>query len=239
MAKEGPMRVKAMGSLLLVLGLLAACGGGAAPAPAEASEGTASEGGTWSGTVTRRWEQDVEQFGEGMESRARQTYEAVAQISSVQVDIGAWELSGSAEIVSTFTSDYQNRMTSSLGPCNAHYTDDAKGQGNVPVEGGLEAGDGFYQFHVNISGLDGANETMRDDSGCRGPNKRETVPWGVAPVTVAQSGDLDDPDHISGSSETREGAKETITWDLKRTTQPAGGAPGAGARPTATVEPGS
>jgi hypothetical protein len=206
------MRMKAMGSILLVAGLLAACGGGATPM-AEASEGTE---GTWSGTVKRRWEEIVEQAGEGMESKTVQFYEAVVQISSVQVDVGAWELSGNADIVSTFTSDYKSRTTSPLGPCNVHYTDDAKGSGSVAVEGGLEAGDGFYQFHVNVPGLDGSNDTVRDDSGCRGPNNRETTPWPVAPITVGGSGDLTDPDHISGSSETRDGAKETVTWDLRR-----------------------
>lgn len=211
------MRLEARGSFLLVLGLVAACGGGAAPPPtAEASEDSAPAGGSWSGTVTRRWEEIVEQTGEGMESKTAQFYEVVVRLSSAQVDVGAWELTGDAEIVSTFTSDYKSSTTSSLGPCNVHYTDDAKGSGTVEVEGGLEAGDGLYQFHVNVPGLDGSNETVRDDSGCRGPNKTETTPWPVAPIRLGGSGDLTDPDHISGSTETQNGAKETVTWDLRR-----------------------
>lgn len=210
------MRLKATGSVVLVLGLLASCGGGTSPPAAEASEGTDAEG-TWSGTVTRKWEESVERLGEGMESKTTQIYEATVRISSNQVDVGAWELSGDAEIVSTFTSDYKSSTTTPLGPCNVHYTDDAKGTGTVEVKGGLEAGDGFYQFHVNVAGLEGTNETVRDDSGCRGPNKSETTPWPVAPVTVGGSGEMGDADHISGSSETQNGAKETVTWELRRT----------------------
>jgi hypothetical protein len=99
-----------------------------------------------------------------------------------------------------------------------HYTDDAKASGSVQVEGGLEAGDGFYQFHVNVPGLDGTNETVRDDSGCRGPNNSETTTWSVAPITAGGSGDLTDPSHISGSTtEPREGGEDTVKWDLTRT----------------------
>jgi hypothetical protein len=208
------MRREAIGSGLLMVWLLAACAEGTAPSPEE----TASADGTWSGTVTRIWKESVEQSGEGVDSLITQSYEAVVQVSSIQADVGAWELAGNAEILSSFKSDYKSRTTTPLGPCNVHYTDDAKASGSVQVEGGLEAGDGFYQFHLSIPGLDGSNDTVRDDSGCRGPNNIETTPWSVAPITAAGSGDLTDPDHISGSTtEPREGGEDTVTWDLTRT----------------------
>jgi hypothetical protein len=85
--------------------------------------------------------------------------------------------------------------------------------GSVEVEGGLEASDGFYQFYVNIPGVDGSNDTVRDDSGCNGPNNRETTPWAAAPITAAGSGDLTGPRTISGSSSVpRTGGEETVSW---------------------------
>lgn len=207
------MRSEAIGSGLLIVWLLTACAEGTAPPPEE----TASMGGTWSGTVTRIWNESVEQSGEGMHSLTSQSYRAVVLVSSVEGE-GAWELAGKAEIVSSFTSDYERRTTTPLGPCKVHYTDDARASGSVQVEGGLEAGDGFYQFHLNIPGLDGSNDTVRDDSGCHGPNNRETTPWSVAPITAGGSGDLTDPDHISGSTTApREGGEDTVKWDLTRT----------------------
>jgi hypothetical protein len=178
-----------------VVWLLAACSQGTAPA--EPAEETAATHGTWSGTVTRTWSERVEQSGDNDHSLITQSYEAVVQVSSNQVDVGAWELFGNAELISSYTSDYKSHTTSPLGPCNIHYTDDAKGNGTVQVTGGLEAGDGFYQFHVQIPGLDGNNETVRDDSGCSGPNNSETTPWSVALITAGGSGDLTDPNHIA------------------------------------------
>jgi len=211
------MRPTAIGAGLVVVWLLAACSQGSAPAePAEG--GTTPTDGTWSGTVTRTWSERVEQSGDGVHSLITQSYEAVVRISSNQVDVGGWELFGNAELISSYTSDYESHTTTSLGPCNIHYTDDAKGNGTVQVTGGLETGDGFYQFHVYIPGLDGSNETVRDDSGCSGPNNSETTPWSVAPMPAGGSGDLIDPNHISGSTtQPRQGGEDSVTWDLTRT----------------------
>ena len=207
------MRSEAIGSGLLLAWLLASCAEGTAPPLEE----TASTDGTWSGTVTRIWSESVEQSGTGMHSLTTQSYRAVVQVSSIQGDVGAWELAGNAEIVSSFTSDYESSTTTALGPCNVHYTDNAKASGSVQVEGGLEAGDGFYQFQLNIPGLDGNNDTVRDDSGCRGPNNTETTPWSAAPISAGASGDLTDPNHISGSTtQPREGGEDTVIWDLTR-----------------------
>jgi len=209
------MWTKAIGGGLLA-SMLAACGQETSPLPTAGE--TAPANGTWSGVVTRTWSESVAQSGDGVQSLVSQTYKAVVQVSTTQVDAGVWELGGSAEIVSTHTSDYQSRTTTSLGPCNVHYTDDAKGNGSVQVEGGLEAYDGSYQFHLNIPGLDGSNETVRDDSGCGGPNNSETTPWSVGPVTAGGSGDLSGSNHISGSTtEPREGGEDTVTWDLTLT----------------------
>ena len=209
------MWTKAIGASLLV-SMLAACSEETSPLPAAGE--TAPADGTWSGVVTRTWSESVEQSGDAVQSLVSQSYKAVVQVSSTQVDVGVWELGGDAEIVSTHTSDYQSHTTTSLGPCNVHYTDDAKGNGSVEVEGGLEAYDGFYQFHLNIPGLDGSNQTVRDDSGCGGPNNSETTPWSVAPITVGGSGNLAGSNHVSGStSEPREGGEDTVTWDLTLT----------------------
>jgi len=213
------MRTKLIGVGLLVVSMLAACDQETPALPA--AEETAPVNGTWSGVVTRIWSERVEQSGDGSHSLITQSYKAVVQVSSTQVDVGGWELAGNAEIVSTYTSDVQNRMATLQGdPCNVHYTNDAKGGGTVQVEGGLEAYDGFYQFHVNIPGLDGSNQTVRDDSGCHGPNNSETTHWPVAPITAGGSGDLTDPNHILGSTtESREGGEDTVTWDLTFTVQ--------------------
>ena len=210
------MRTKVIGAGLLVVSMLAACDQGTSPLPT--AEETALTNGTWSGVVTRIWSESVEQSGDGVHSLITQSYEAVVRVSSAQGAVGGWELAGNAEIVSTYTSDFQSRTTTSLGPCNVHYTDDAKSRGTVQVEGGLEAYDGFYQFHVKIPGLDGSNQTVRDDSGCHGQNNSETTPWSVAPITAGGSGDLTDSNHISGSTtEPREGGEDTVTWDLTLT----------------------
>jgi len=134
------MRTKAIGSGLVVVWLLAACAQGTAPLPpAEPAGGTAPAHGTWSGTITRIWSERVEQSRGGAHSLITQSYKAVVRISSTQVDVGGWELAGNAELISSYTSDYESHTTTSLGPCNVHYTDDAKGSGTVQVEGGLEA----------------------------------------------------------------------------------------------------
>jgi hypothetical protein len=80
------MSTKAIGSGLLVVWLLSACAEGTAAPPAD--EETAWDG-TWSGTLTRTWSESVGQSGGGVQSVITQSYEAVVQISSTQVDIGA------------------------------------------------------------------------------------------------------------------------------------------------------
>lgn len=205
---------RAIGAGLFVALLLAACGESspAAPAPSEPA-------GTWSGTVTHRWSQTVEQSGEGTRSAITQTYEATVQVSSTQADIGAWELTGQATVKASFDSDYESRLTTPLGPCNTHYTD------KVPlttfsgaVEGGLEIVEGFYQFHVSIPGFDGAISTaVRDDTGCAGGNTTETNPWPVAPVTVGGNGNVTSPSVISGSTiRPVDNGEDVTTWNLTR-----------------------
>lgn len=165
------------------------------------------------GSITRRWSESVTQSGSGTSSVITQEYRAAVEVSLSKVDEGAWIISGPASISSAYTSDWRSNQTSSLGPCNAHYTDDASATGTVDVEGGLEARDGSFQFHVNIPGVDGSNVTVRDDSGCNGPNKQETAPWSVAPITASGSGDMTGARTISGRSSTpRENGEDTVTW---------------------------
>lgn len=251
------MRTKAIGSGLLVIALLSACGTAApspsptpspSPSPCASPAGQADQsqdpaapessvsssacpggagpggvgtgsgagGGGFDGSITRKWSERVTQSGDGFSSEITQQYMAVVQVTLTNVDIGGWEITGRADVTSSFTSDATSRMTTLLGaPCNTHYTDDASGSGTVTVTGGLEARDGFYQFYVDIPAVDGSNDTVRDDSDCDGPNYREITPWPVGPITAAGNGDVTDPDVITGSSsEPREGGEDTITWSF-------------------------
>jgi len=188
--------------------------GTGAGGPTAGGSGTAGGGGP-DGSVTRTWSEDVRQTGDGTSSVITQQYMAVVSVSLSKVDEGAWTISGPASVSSTFTSDWKSNQTSPLGPCNVHYTDNATAMGTVEVEGGLEARDGFYQFYVNIPGVDGSNDTVRDDSGCNGPNNLETTPWAAAPITASGSGDMADPRTVSGSSnEPRTGGEDTVTWSF-------------------------
>ena len=172
-------------------------------------------GGGPDGSITHTWSERVTQTGDGTSSVITQRYTAVVSVSLTKVDEGAWTISGSASITSSYTNDWKSSQTSSLGPCDVHYTDNATAMGTVEVEGGLEAWDGFYQFHVNIPGVDGSNDTVRDDSGCKGPINRETTPWAAAPVTAGGSGDMSGPRTISGSSsEPRTGGEDTVSWSF-------------------------
>ena len=182
--------------------------------PPGAGSGAAAGGGP-DGSITRTWSESVTQLGSGTSSVITQQYKAVVSVSLSKVDEGAWTISGPANVSSTFTSDWKSNQTSPLGPCNVHYTDNASAMGSVQVEGGLEARDGFYQFHVNIPGVDGSNDTVRDDSGCNGPNNQETTPWAAAPITAAGSGDMTDARTISGSSsEPRTGGEDSVSWSF-------------------------
>ncbi len=172
-------------------------------------------GGGPDGSITRKWSESVTQSGGGTSSVITQQYTAVVNVSLNKVDEGAWTISGSASISSTYTSDWTSNQVSSLGPCNVHYTDNASASATVDVEGGLEAYDGFYQFHVNIPGAEGSNATVRDDTGCNGPNKQETTPWSAAPITASGSGEMTGARSISGgSSEPRQGGEDTLTWSF-------------------------
>jgi hypothetical protein len=172
-------------------------------------------GGVPAGSITRSWSESVTQRGSGTSSVITQRYTATVDVTLTKVDEGAWTIAGTADIESAFTSDWVSQQTSTLGPCNVHYTDDATASGTVDVEGGLEAYDGFYNFYVNIPGVDGSNDTVRDDSGCNGSNKQETTPWSAAPTTESGSGEMTGPRTISGSSRTpREGGEDTLTWSF-------------------------
>jgi hypothetical protein len=197
---------------VLVVAVLSAC------AETEAETETASESpsrGGANGSITRKWSESVTQTGGGTSSVITQQYLAVVSVSLSKVDEGGWTISGPASISSAYTSDWRSDQTSALGPCNVHYTDNASASDTVDVEGGLEARDGFYQFYVNIPGADGSNATVRDDSGCNGPNNQETTPWSAAPITASASGDMTDARAISGSSSTpRQGGEDTLTWSF-------------------------
>ena len=178
--------------------------------------GAGGAGGAGGNTVTRKWSESVTQSGAGMSSVVTQQYTAIVQVTLTSEGPGAWTFTGSADITAAFTSDYQARKADILGAaCNVHYTDDASASGTVQIDGGLNASDGFYQFHVNIPGIDtGTNETVRDDSDCDGPNNSETTPWSAAQISAQGSGEYTGSS-ISGSESTpREGGEDTVTWSF-------------------------
>jgi hypothetical protein len=228
------MRIRAAGSALVAIMLLAACGTGTTgvpptptPTPSPTIQGGGVPGGQPGGgggtgggagsSITRAWSETVKDSGGGTTSVIHQEYKAAVRLTLTKVDIGNYEITGTASISGVFTSDYTSQQTSVLGPCNVHYTDNASGGGSVAVDGGLEARDGFYQFTVNIPGLDGSNDTVRDDSGCNGTNIRETTPWSVAPDRVGGSGEYTG-NAISGTtSRPRQGGQDVTTWSFTLT----------------------
>ena len=218
-AGRGLLATGLLATGLLAAVLLAGCGAGTGlPAPTPTPTATPTpQNNPGSGTITREWSESVTQSGGGSTSVIRQAYKAVVLVNLTKVDIRAWTIDGKATITATFTSDFQSQTSTPLGPCNVHYTDDASGAGNVDVEGGMEAGDGTYEFHVNIPGLDGSNNTVRDDSGCFGGTNRETTPWPVAPDMVGGSGNYSGNGISGNTSKPREGGKDAASWSFSIT----------------------
>jgi len=188
---------------VLAFAVLSACGGETASESQPSSDrcvegaGAGGQAGGASGAVpggaassiTRSWSESVIQRGSGTSSVITQQYAATVIVSLTKVDVGAWTIAGTATIMSAFTSDWVSQQTSSS--------------------------DGFYQFYVNIPGVDGSNATVRDDSGCNGPNNQETTPWSAAQMMASGSGDMTGSRAISGSSSVpREGGDDTVTWSF-------------------------
>jgi hypothetical protein len=189
-----------------------------APLQANASAQSNPPGGTWTGTLRRQEEQRFEKSGGGNASKITQTYDATITIRATAVDSGRWTLAGQANIIGTFSSDWVSRQTSSLGPCNVHYTDDAQAKGAGVIEGGLEIDDDFFQLTVRVPGVDGTMNSVRDDSGCFGSRTTDTNPWPAAEKTLGESGQLADPNVISVTRKEPDGTGVvTTTWNLRRT----------------------
>ena len=189
-----------------------------APNQSNATAQSNPAGGTWSGTLRRQEEQTVQESGGGTASKITQTYDATVTIRATAVDAGRWTLAGQATITGTFSSDWVSRQTSSLGPCNQHFTDDAEAKGTGVIDGGLEIDDGFFQLTIRIPGADGTMTSVRDDTGCFGSRTAETNPWAAAERTLGESGQLADPNVISVTRKVPEGNNVvTTTWNLRRT----------------------
>ena len=190
-----------------------------APNQSNATAQSNPAGGTWSGTLRRQEEQTVQESGGGTASKITQTYDATVTIRATAVDAGRWTLVGQATITGTFSSDWVSRQTSSLGPCNQHFTDDAEAKGTGVIDGGLEIDDDFFQLTVQVPGIDnGTMSSVRDDSGCRGSRTLENNPWAVSAQTLGDSGKLTDPNVISITKrEPDANGIVTTTWNLRRT----------------------
>lgn len=176
--------------------------------------------GEWTGTLTYNWTQRVEETGPGMHSLQEQTYHATVQITSTQVDIKAWELTGTALVTASWTSEFSSQLDTPLGPCNQHYTDSVPPNSpmQVDVSGGLEVGDpgDLYQLSVGLTGFELTNHTVRDDTGCFGSSTVEDTPWPVAPTTLGDSGTVTDPTHLTGTLvKPNSTGDDTLTYDLR------------------------
>lgn len=187
--------------------------------PSNASAPSNPAGGTWTGTLRRQEEHTTRQSGGGNASRITQTYDATVTIRATAVDAGRWTLAGPVNIIATFSSDWVSRQTSSLGPCNQHYTDDAEAKGAGVIDGGLEIDDDFFQLTVQLPGIDGGPmNSVRDDTGCFGSRTAESNPWRAAEQTLGESGKLADPNVISvPKREPDDTGVVTTTWNLRRT----------------------
>ena len=231
--REATMGIRFAQSNLLIgpiIGaLLVACGGGGGGTPVGQSStptptatasatvggssgvggsgGAGGAGGAGSSTVTLAWTEKVDRSGSGATDLVTQDYKAVAHLTLTRVDVGAWTITGRADVSGSFKEDFKSDC--------AHYTDNASGSGTVDVSGGLEAVDGSYQFHLDILGVTGSNATVRDDSPCGGPNNAETTEWTIAPANSGGDGTYTDLHHITGTStKPRTGGNETLNWDL-------------------------
>lgn len=178
------IKVPAVGFLAMVL--VAACAG-TVPAPVPAStaptEQPASQGpggessqrpggprGTWTGTVTRHFTQSTTTTSESDSTALTVTYDATVTFTSTEVDINAWTLSGPATIKATQSSDYKYHVTSTLGTCDKHYTDEDLAEGSGIADGGFAINDdATYEFNLTVPAFEGGTETaMRDETGCLG-----------------------------------------------------------------------
>jgi hypothetical protein len=192
-------------------------GAGGSPGPG-GGVGAGGVGGGVGGTgaaVTRTWSETVEVSGDGVQSVTHQSYSAVVHLTMTGED-GTWTFTGTADITAAFTSNYSAQKADILGaPCDVHYTDDASASGTVQIDGGLEASDGFYQFFVNIPGVDtGTNNTVRNDSDCGGPNTIDSTPWSAAPISASGSGEYTGTTISGSSSVPTTGGEDKVTWSF-------------------------
>jgi hypothetical protein len=166
-------------------------------------------------TIMRVWTEIAEVSDGSTYSLIEQSYRAVVQVNLSGGD-GSWAFTGSAQITATYSSEYRTKLEDLAGaPCTVHFTDDATASGAVQVDGGLEARDGFYEFHVNVPGIDtGTNATVRDDSACGGTNISERTPWSAAPITAGGSGEYSGTSISGSESAPRLGGTDSTTWSF-------------------------
>ncbi len=192
-------------------------GGGGSTGPGGGLGGGGLGGGV-GGTgaaITRTRSETVEVSGDGVQSVTHQSYTAVVHLTMTGGE-GTWTFTGSADITAAYRSDYSAQMADILGaPCDVHYTDDASAAGTVQIDGGLEASDGFYQFFVNIPGIDtGTNNTLRNDSDCGGPNISDSAPWSAAPTSASGSGEYTGTIISGSSSSPLTGGEDAVAWNF-------------------------
>jgi len=229
---EGMMRRIAVLSGLLVVGLVAACstaGPGASPTPSPtpsptapvggagqpgAGGGAGGVGGGGGNTITREFSETVVQSDAGFHSEIHQDLHAVINVTVTKVDFGRYTLTGTANLTGTYSSDFVSDMDTPLGHCHQEQHDDSSGSGTTDAEGGLEANEGFFQFHVNVLGVDGSGTAVRDDSGCFGSATTEAVPWALAPFTAGNSGEYSGTTISGTAAEPREGGEDRLSWNI-------------------------
>lgn len=177
--------------------------------------------GTWSGTLTYRTNTSSSESAGGNRSETTGGYEATVRLWSTEGESPTWTLAGEAKIVSYYTTLFSSHTVTELGPCDTLYTDDARAEKSVPIEGGLELSDGFYNLSVQVPGIEGLLHAIRDDSGCAGSKLDEMNPYPVGPMSLGGSGETSNPNSISFShtepilnADGSEAGKTTQTWGL-------------------------
>jgi hypothetical protein len=195
-------------------------GGGASSGPGGGGGAGGGGGGTGGGsgggnTVTSAWSETVTVSDAALQSTRHQDYRASVNVVFGAGGEGSWALTGTANITSAFTEELTEHLQDVTGAsCTTHHSDDASASGSVPVEGGLEATDGFYNFYLNVGTIDGTNTSVRDDSACGGPNTTESNVWSAGATTLTGSGEYSGTSISGSTSEPLEGGQRTLSWSF-------------------------
>lgn len=211
--------VKAAISIGLVMVIAAGCSSGGNPpvppggggATAQPTPAASAASGTWTGTITR--ELTVTRNDPG--TKATESYSATIDVVGSSGGDGGWDLVGVGTVQASYSSDVVSDTDTPLGHCHTHYTDEVPAAAISGAATGGVSVDEVFDLYMDTIGGELPQKSVRDDSGCFGTNETYNDPWPVAPMHIAASGPVTDPNHLTGSQ--RDGDGGTTTWDLTLT----------------------